>query len=377
MSSCDKHSLDEVTQRLDITLQSASYPLFWGENAPAYFVNYLKETHAGARVAIIADENTAELFGVLYESMFISAGFEVVALTVTAGETVKNWNTAGQILEALAQNHLERTDLIVSLGGGVVSDLAGFVASVYQRGVKFAQISTSLLSMVDASVGGKTGVDLDAGKNLAGAFKQPVALLMDSDTLATLPESEFICGLAEVCKTAVLAGPDFVDFLLENAPAIKARNKDALSEVVLRCVEFKASIVAQDERDLGTRECLNYGHTLGHAIEKVLGYGAVSHGAAVAQGMRFASRVAAQVLGADLDFVRKQDQLLDAFDIVPIPAPAQSRTMMEAMRNDKKVRSGQVRMVLALAPGQWQCVTVDESTMYDHLNAWSRLSKEA
>ena len=377
MSSCESTNLDATTLKLDVELSSASYPIFWGENAPAYFVNFLKEHYEASRVVIIADENTAELFGVLYESMFISAGFEVVALTVTAGETVKNWNTAGQLLEAFAQNHVERRDLIVSLGGGVISDLAGFVASVYQRGVHFAQISTSLLSMVDASVGGKTGVDLEAGKNLAGAFKQPVAILMDSDTLATLPESEYVCGLAEVCKTALLEGDDFVDFLLEHAEGIRNREAAVVREMVTRCIAFKASVVAQDEHDFGARECLNYGHTLGHAIEKVLGYGAVSHGAAIAQGMRFAARVSAQVLGADLEFVRKQDQLLDVFGIAPMSSPADSATMMEAMRNDKKVRSGAVRMVLVTTPGTWQCVTIDETTMYDHLNAWAHQPKEA
>lgn len=377
MNSCEKINLDASTLRLDVHLPSASYPIFWGENAPEYFVNFLKENYSESKVAIIADENTAELFGVLYESMLISAGFEVVALTVTAGELVKNWNTAGQILEALAQNHIERRDLVLSLGGGVVSDLSGFVAAVYQRGIHFAQISTSLLSMVDASVGGKTGVDLDAGKNLAGAFKQPVSILMDSDTLATLPEREYVCGLAEVCKTAMLEGDAFVDFLIENAEAIINREKPVVSEMVTRCIAFKSSVVAQDEHDLSARECLNYGHTLGHAIEKTLGYGEVSHGAAIAQGMRFAARVSAQLLGADLDFVRKQDQLLDAFGLKPLASPSDSATLMEAMRNDKKVRSGSVRMVLVKSPGIWECIAVDEQTMYDHLNAWSRQTKEA
>ena len=200
---------------------------------------------------------------------------------------------------------------------------------------------------------------------------------MDSDTLATLPESEYVCGLAEVCKTALLGGDDFVDFLLEHAEGIRNREVAVVREMVTRCIAFKASVVAQDEHDFDARECLNYGHTLGHAIEKVLGYGAVSHGAAIAQGMRFAARVSAQVLGADLEFVRKQDQLLDVFGIAPMPSPADSATMMEAMRNDKKVRSGAVRMVLVTTPGTWQCVTIDETTMYDHLNTWAHQPKEA
>ena len=374
MSSCVRTSIGKDAERLDITLQTASYPLFWGAGAPALFVEYLKETYPQSKIIIVADENTADLFGVLYESLFIKAGFDTHPLTVTAGETVKMWQTAGQILEALAQAHVERGDILISIGGGVVSDLTGFVAAVYQRGMHFAQISTSLLSMVDASVGGKTGVDLEAGKNLAGAFKQPVAILMDSDTLTTLPESEYICGLAEVCKTALLSGDDFVEFMFENADAIKERDDEVVKEMVLRCIEFKASIVAQDEHDLGTRECLNYGHTLGHAIERVKGYGAVSHGVAVAEGMRFAARVSAQILGTPLEIVRKQDALLDTFGLTALAAPADSDVMIDAMSNDKKVRSGDVRMVLLKAPGDWQCVTVEESVLYNHLNAWKRIS---
>lgn len=377
MSSCERTSLGNNAERLYITLQTAAYPIFWGAGAPAHFISYLKDTHPDSKVVVVADEHTADLFGVLYESLFIKAGFETHPLTVTAGETVKTWNTAGQILEALAREHIERGDILVSLGGGVVSDLTGFVAAVYQRGIHFAQISTSLLSMVDASVGGKTGVDLEAGKNLAGAFKQPIAILMDSDTLTTLPDAEYRCGLAEVCKTALLSGDDFVQFMFDNADAIKNREEEVVQEMVLRCIEFKASIVAQDEHDFGTRECLNYGHTLGHAIERVKGYGVVSHGAAVAEGMRFAARVSAQILGTSLDVVRRQDELLDTFGLAAIAAPADSDVMLDAMCSDKKVRHGDVRMVLLKAPGEWQCVTVEEGVLFGHLNAWKRISGES
>lgn len=370
MSSCVKTKLANNAEQLDISLESAAYPLFWGSEAPSYFVSYIKEHFPQSKIVLIADENTAELFGLIYEAMFISADFEVIALTVTAGERVKSWNTAGQLLEAFAQNHVERGDLVISLGGGVVSDLAGFVAAIYQRGVAFAQISTSLLSMVDASVGSKTGVDLEAGKNLAGAFKQPVAILMDTDVLRSLPDDQYRCGLAEVCKTALLSGQEFVDFLLENSDAIKQKESSVVGEMVTRCVEFKASVVAQDEQDLGTRECLNYGHTLGHALETIEGYGTLSHGDGVAEGMRFAARVSAQVVHASLDFVRAQDALLDTFDLPKLVAPDHASAILQAMRSDKKVRSGAVRMVLLTAPGAWECVTVDEDVLYSHLDAW-------
>lgn len=375
MSSCDVYRIDNTTKRIEVAFPSASYSIYWGENAPAHFVEALKQAFKGRKVAIIADENTAELFGVLYESMFITAGFDVVSFTIAAGETSKTFETAGALLEALAEAHFERGDLIVSLGGGVVSDLAGFVAAIYLRGVAFAQISTSLLSMVDASVGGKTGVDLPAGKNLAGAFKHPEAILMDSDVLRSLPESEYKSGLAEIAKSALLDGEEFVAFLSANSSRINEREGVTLTDVILRTIAFKASVVADDERESGKRACLNYGHTLGHALEKVLGYGAISHGEAIAQGMRFAARVSAQVLGADLEFVRRQDQLLDALGLPARSFEGGVLELAEAMQNDKKVDQGDIRMVLLTAPGTWQSVAVDKQIIFDHLNAWATQSK--
>ena len=371
--------LDDTTLRIDIDLGVASYPIFLGENAPSHFMRYMAENDVSRRVAIIADETTGELFGPLYESMLITAGFEVVSLTVTAGEAVKNWHTAGQVLEALAQNRLERTDMVISLGGGVVSDLSGFVAAVYQRGVGFAQISTTVLGMVDASVGGKTGVDLEGGKNLAGAFKQPEAILMDIDTLATLPDDEFKSGLAEVVKTALLSGEEFCGWLEDNREEIMGREGKTLVEMIARCIEFKAGVVASDCIDLGARECLNFGHTLGHALEKSYGYGTVSHGAAVAEGMRFASRVSVQLAQGSMETVRRTDALLDMFDIAPVASPSGPLDLMEAMRGDKKVRSGEVRMVLLAKPGDWVCRVAPEDVLYDHLRAYdgiARLAKE-
>lgn len=375
MSSCDVYRIDNTTKRIDLTFPGTSYSIYWGEHAPAHFVEALKKRFEGRKVAIIADENTAELFGVLYESMLITAGFDVVPFSVAAGETSKTFETAGALLDALAEAHFERGDLIISLGGGVVSDLAGFVAAIYLRGVSFAQISTSLLSMVDASIGGKTGVDLLAGKNLAGAFKHPVAILMDSDVLRSLPESEFKSGLAEIAKSALLEGEDFVTFLSDNASRIIEREGVTLTDAILRSIAFKASVVAEDEREHSKRACLNYGHTLGHALEKVLGYGVLSHGEAVAQGMRFAARVSAQVLGTDLEFIRRQDQLLDALGLFPRPFEGKVLELVEAMQNDKKVDQGDIRMVLLTAPGKWQSVAVDQQVIFDHLNAWAAQSK--
>lgn len=369
MSATSVHELEEGASVVEVTLPDASYPVFIGNNAAAYFARWLRENSSARRIAIIADENTAELFGLIYETLLIDAGFEVIPFTVTDGEEVKCLTTVSQLLEAFARQGLKRSDMVISLGGGVVSDLAGLTAALYMRGIAFAQISTSLLSMVDASIGGKTGVDLEAGKNLAGTFYHPITVLMDTDTLKTLPEEEFANGMAEVVKTALLDGPEAVQWLTEHTPAICERDGATLRALIARCVIFKASIVAQDVHDHGVRESLNFGHTLGHAIEKTAGYGVVAHGRAVAQGIRFAARVAAQKTG-DIDFVRAQDGLLDSFGLEPVAPPAVSSELFGAMTGDKKVLHDAIRMVLLEKPGVWHVEQVDETVIRAHLAAW-------
>ncbi len=322
------------------------------------------------KIALITDETVAARYGMAVSSSLTNAGFHVFDFTVPAGEPSKNWMTAGNLLEELAAAGLGRTDCVLALGGGVVGDLAGFVAATYLRGIDFVQVPTTLLAMVDSSVGGKTGVDLSAGKNLAGAFKQPKAVIADTSTLVTLPESEWLSGLAEVAKSGVIEGEEFMAWLESNAGRLLARDEAVVDEAVRRCVSFKSAVVSRDETEEGPRECLNYGHTLGHAIEKVAGYGVVSHGAAVAEGMRFASRVAVQLAGADKRFVKRQDALLDALGLAPLDVSLKSASIVDAMRSDKKARAGSVRFVLADAPGSWRCEAVPESVLYDHVNAW-------
>ncbi|TLM97432.1 MAG: 3-dehydroquinate synthase, partial [Actinobacteria bacterium] len=266
-------------------------------------------------IALVTDESVAERYGMAVDTSLARAGFRVHAFTVPAGEASKSWAIAGQLLEALAGQGVGRGGLVLALGGGVIGDLAGFVAATYMRGIDFVQVPTTLLAMVDSSVGGKTAVDLAAGKNLAGAFKQPLAVIADTDVLTTLPESEWRSGLAEVAKTAVLDGEEFLSWIEAHADQLLGRDQQALTEAVVRCVRFKAGVVARDEKEEGPRECLNYGHTFGHALEKVLGYGTVTHGAAVAEGMRFAARVSVELAGAQTSFVRRQDRMLDALGL--------------------------------------------------------------
>ncbi len=322
------------------------------------------------KVALLCDENVGEIYGARVAAQIARGGFEVVALTFPAGETSKTWQLAGEIIESLASAGLGRDDLVVALGGGVAGDLIGFAAASYLRGVDFVQIPTTLLAQVDSSVGGKTGVDLRAGKNLAGAFKQPLIVLADTTVLSTVPDIEWTSGLAEVAKSAIIDSEEFTAWLERNASQLLQRDEASIIDAVARSVEFKAAIVTADEREAGQRECLNYGHTLGHAIEAVAGYGVVPHGIAVAEGMRFAARLAVEVRDASMSFVRRQDDLLDALGLPFMPEAMPADEILAAMRSDKKARQGEVRFVLAARPGDWSCDAVPEAVIRQHLEAW-------
>ena len=319
------------------------------------------------RALVVTDENVAPLYRADAKEALAQAGFRVSDIAVPAGEGSKSVEVAGEIWEAMASLALGRDCVVVALGGGVVGDLAGFVAATYMRGVPVVQVPTTLLSMVDSSVGGKTGVNLAAGKNLVGAFKQPAYVCADTATLATLDEREWACGCAEIAKSAVIDSDDFFFWLVDAAGALAARDEVVVEEAIARSVVFKADVVAADKSESkGVRECLNYGHTLGHAVESLAGYGAFSHGAAVAEGMRVS------LVDAPLDLVETQDSLLDQLGLPALDWSAEPEAMLEAMKRDKKARRGQVRFVLPRDVGSWQLADVDDATILDHLNAWAR-----
>lgn len=323
------------------------------------------------KIAVISDSNVSNLFGITVETKLIEAGYDVHPMTVPAGESSKSWSTAGELLEALAEVGLDRNDLVISLGGGVVGDLAGFVAATYLRGVAFIQIPTTLLAQVDSSVGGKTGVDLRAGKNLAGAFKQPLLVIADTAALRLLPDQEWASGLAEIAKSAAIDGEEFLGWVEQNAEALRNRDETAVIEAVSRSVRFKSGVVSADETEVGPRECLNYGHTFGHAIENVAGYGFYPHGIAVAEGMRFAVRLAVETAGATVEFVKRQDRLLDTLGLTTTADAFDAGRLADAMRSDKKARAGTIRFVLVSGPGAWECKPVAEDTIREHLEAWA------
>lgn len=264
------------------------YDVVIGTNILAGAGGMIAENVRGKRAVIVADSNVAPLYAHRLKSSLADAGIEAAEFVFPAGEESKTLETFGRLVEYLAKERLTRTDFLCALGGGVTGDLVGYAAASYLRGIDFVQIPTSLLAAVDSSVGGKCGVDLEAGKNLCGAFYQPQLVLFDADVLQTLPACEFACGMAEVIKYGVIRDAGFFDELEGVRGAISGQ---ALLQAVSRCVEIKADVVSRDEREGGLRRILNFGHTAAHAIEKLSGYSA-HHGEAVAVGMVLAARYA-------------------------------------------------------------------------------------
>ena len=269
------------------------------------------------------------------------------AWQMPAGEAEKNLARFGELLERMAELGLTRDTRVLALGGGVIGDLAGFAAACYMRGVAFVQIPTTLLAMVDSSVGGKTAVDLPAGKNLVGAFHQPQAVYIDPDVLATLPEREFRAGLAEVLKYGAIADARFFDWLTDNADALLARDPAALEGAILLSCRHKADIVARDETERGDRALLNFGHTFGHALEVLLDYGTLLHGEAVAIGMQLAANFSVELGHADIGDSQRLRALLTRFGLpTALPAGIGAEAMVAKMRLDKKAAAGRLRLIL-------------------------------
>jgi 3-dehydroquinate synthase len=304
----------------------------------------------GRQIAVI----TNDVVGPLYADRLVSQlqGRQVDVLQLPDGEANKTLDTWSGIHEFLSERRHNRGTTVVALGGGVVGDMAGFAAATWQRGVRFVQIPTTLLAQVDSSVGGKTGVNLPAGKNLVGAFWQPVTVLADTDVLATLPLREYRAGLAEVLKYGVIADRIFFEYLVDNAVALLARQSDALTHCIERSCAIKAEIVAGDEREEGRRAILNFGHTFGHAIENLSGYGVMLHGEAVALGMVMAADLSRRMGLLEPESAQRIKAAVASFGLpVRRPNALTAAAMRHAFGMDKKVTDGRVRFVLATALG--------------------------
>jgi 3-dehydroquinate synthase len=303
----------------------------------------------GQRCAVITDSNVGKKFAQAALKSLAASGFEPALITVPAGEKSKSVATVEKCYDQLATHRLERKSFIVALGGGVVGDLAGFAAATYLRGIDFVQAPTTLLAQVDSSVGGKTGVNLRAGKNLVGAFYQPRLVLCDLDTLKTLPRREYISGLAEVIKYGVIYDSVLFAQLERNLPKLLSRDAATLAAVVARCCEIKAEVVGADETESGLRAILNFGHTLGHAIENSSGYGKFLHGEAISIGQAVAAKLSHEILGLPSGDVARIEKLFVRAGL-PVKiklGAARRKKLFAAMQLDKKVSGGEIKFVLA------------------------------
>lgn len=346
-----------VTVNIPADTSQTAYPIYIGRGllSDKHILNGLLDDR---NICLVSNTTIAPL----YEDRVLRSLVgerKVTRVILPDGEVHKTLDSFAQIVTAALEDKQERSTIFIALGGGVVGDITGFAAASFLRGADFIQIPTTLLSQVDSSVGGKTGINHPAGKNLIGAFHQPIGVIIDTSTLDTLPDREFAAGIAEVVKYGLIADADFFHFLIRHQAALVRRDPTVLTEVISRCCSIKAKVVEQDEREGGVRAILNFGHTFGHAIEKEQGFGEWLHGEAVAAGMSIATRISAARGAVSYDTVDALSAFLDVFSL-PTSAPAGMTVVefMDAMRGDKKVLSGRVRFVLLESLGQ-ACITAD------------------
>jgi 3-dehydroquinate synthase len=364
-----------VTHSIPVGLGARAYDVVVGPGLIDRAGEHVAPLLKNRRTAVVTDTNVGEHHGERLAASLERAGVSVDIITVPAGEESKSFETLADLSDQLLALELDRGDLIVAFGGGVVGDLAGFAASIYKRGIDFVQVPTSLLAQVDSSVGGKTAIDTQRGKNLIGAFHQPRLVLADLDVLATLPARELACGYAEVIKYGMLGDAAFFGWLERNGDKVLEREVAALTHAVSRSVEMKAGIVAEDEKEQGRRALLNLGHTFGHALEAETGFGDdLKHGEAVAAGCAMAFRFSAMLgLCPDIDAARVEQALKAVglptrIDDLPQGASFNADRLIAHMGQDKKAERGTLTFILARAIGDaFVAKNVDPAPLRDFL----------
>ena len=348
-----------MTATLNVRLGARSYPIVIGSGL--LDGGFDLSDYAGGDCLVVSNETVAPLY---LDRLLPGLGDRKVdSIALPDGEAYKTVPTLQRILDTLVEARAGRDTTVVALGGGVVGDVAGFAAACYMRGVGFVQVPTTLLAQVDSSVGGKTGVNHDKGKNLIGAFHQPRIVLIDTDTLHTLPDRELKAGLAEVIKYGAICDAGFFAWLEDNVAALLARDAGVLAHAIRRSCELKAEVVAADEREAGRRAILNFGHTFGHAIERCLGYGEWLHGEAVAAGMIMAARLS----GLEPADVERLRALVAAAGLPTDPPAIGASDWLAAMGMDKKVRGGRLRFVLLDAIGSCRVTSDYDARRLDEL----------
>ena len=341
-----------MASTVHVALGDRSYDILIADGLLGRLPELLKPLKLGSRCAILTDSNVAPLYADAARDALAAAGWRVNVQMIAPGESAKSLAVAGQLYEQLAEARLDRKSFVLALGGGVVGDLAGFIAATFLRGIDFVQAPTTLLAMVDSSVGGKVAINLPQGKNLVGAFYQPRVVIADTATLRTLSEREFRAGVAEVIKYGIISDAALFAELERELPRLMAKDTALLARVIARCCEIKADVVSQDERESGLRAILNFGHTVGHAIEAVTEYGRYLHGEALAIGMLAAARLSQKHAGLGAAEANRIESLLRraGLDLTPPDAPFEQ--VLDAMRSDKKAREGKLRVVLAKRIGE-------------------------
>ncbi|MFW5999666.1 MAG: 3-dehydroquinate synthase [Halanaerobiaceae bacterium] len=350
-------SAENVALTVNIKEENFSYPILIGNGLRKRLNDLIADYYRAEKIFLVSDENVYSLYGEETVSLLRDAGYQVKVYLVPPGEKAKAKQYLFQGYDKLVEGEYQRDHLVVVLGGGVPGDLGGFLAATYMRGVRLLQIPTTLLAQVDSSVGGKTAINHPRGKNLIGAFYQPRAVIIDVGFLHTLNERELMTGLAEVLKHAFIADKDFFAYLEKMNKEIFDLQPKALTEIVRECCRIKAAVVSRDQKEKGERALLNFGHTLGHALEAVSGYGKYTHGQAVAVGMRAALKMSHELGYLAAEEKQKGENLLDIYGL-PGTASGDPDSVLAAMQHDKKARSGKLRWVLLSGIGQ--AFTTDE-----------------
>jgi len=346
-----------ATRTVHVSLADRSYEIDIGSDLISQAGTWLLSKRRTTHAVIITDANVDTLHAANVGDSLGRAGVAVDLLVVEPGESSKSLSVANELWQKLLDLGADRSTVVVAVGGGVVGDLAGFVAATYARGISFVQVPTTLLAQVDSSVGGKVGINLPRAKNMVGAFWQPFGVLIDTQVLATLPEREYRAGLAEVVKYGVILDAEFFAELERQSAALNARDEVVLREVVARCCELKAEVVTQDEFErTGARAVLNYGHTYAHALETLTGYETLLHGEAVSIGMLCASRLSERLGRVDAAFTRRQKVLLETLGLPTAVPTLDADTIIAAMSRDKKVQHGHLRFVLPTRMGHVELV---------------------
>lgn len=340
--------------QVSVTEKPQSYPLYMGRGLFPLLAQHLSEKPLASRYAVITDSTVDALWAPQLLAALAERGLTAQKFVMPAGETYKTGETKQTLENQMLGAGLGRDTAVLALGGGVVGDVAGFVAATYMRGVPVIQIPTTTLAMADSSVGGKTGVDTPYGKNLIGAFHQPVAVYMDMDTLQTLDEKNYRAGLAEVAKHGLIQDITIVSRIEENLDLILRREPQVLEELLALSCQVKSRVVAEDDQERGLRQILNYGHTMGHAVE-MLSHFDMIHGECVAVGMVYAAKLALRLGLCDRAWADRQRNVLEMLGLpVRIPEFMAPQEVIHLMKMDKKARDGQIRFVLSLEPGRVQ-----------------------